>query len=188
MKVSTRLLTVAVLAFAAAGPARAQQSATASFIDASGKSVGKATLTQTPVGVLIDLDVTGLPPGEHGFHVHQVGRCDGADGFKSAGDHFAPRSKKHGFHVVGGAHGGDMPSQFAAADGRLRAHVVNSAVTLASGATSLFDRDGSALVLHAKADDYRSQPAGNAGDRIACAVIERSGAAAAPAAASAASR
>lgn len=177
MKTQLRAIAGIAASLLLAAAAAAQQTASAVFVDPAGKEIGRATLTQIPGGVLIDLDLAGLPPGEHGFHVHQVGRCDGADGFKSAGDHFAPRSKKHGFHVAGGPHAGDMPSQFAAADGRLRAHVVNSAVTLAAGAGSLFDRDGSALVLHAKPDDYRSQPSGNAGDRIACAVIERSGAA-----------
>ena len=182
MKSQLRAIAGFAASLSLAAAAAAQQAASAVFVDAGGKEIGRATLTRIPGGVLIDLDLAGLPPGEHGFHVHQVGRCDGADGFKSAGDHFAPRSKKHGLHVAGGPHAGDMPSQFAAADGRLRAHVVNTAVKLSAGANSLFDRDGSALVLHARPDDYRSQPSGNAGDRIACAVVERSGAAAAPAA------
>lgn len=183
MTIPRHLLTALALTVSAAASAQVQQSASATFIDVSGKTVGRATLTQTPGGVLIDIDLAGIAPGEHGFHIHAVGRCDAADGFKSAGEHFAPRSSKHGYHDAGGPHGGDMPSQFAAADGRLRAHVVNPGVTLGAGATSVFDTNGSALVLHAKPDDYRSQPSGEAGDRIACAVIERAAAGAVPASA-----
>lgn len=147
--------------------------ATATFIDVAGKPIGKATLTQTPNGLLIDFDVSGLPPGERAMHVHEVGRCDGAGAFQSAGGHFALQSKAHGFHSPTGPHAGDLPNQFVAADGKLRGHAIAPALTLAGGAGSVFDADGSAIVVHAKADDYRSQPAGDAGGRIACAVIER---------------
>ncbi len=155
--------------------ALAQQTTRTTFQDTSGKQIGSAILTQTPGGILIDVDIAGLPPGERGFHLHETGRCDAADGFKSAGSHFSPQKRQHGHHVKGGPHAGDMPNQFVASDGRLRAHVLNSRVTLASGANTLLDKDGSALVVHAKPDDYRSQPSGDAGDRIACAVIERPG-------------
>lgn len=155
------------------GVATAQTAAKASFINVEGKKVGTATLTQTPGGVLIHLEVEGLAPGEHAFHVHQTGKCDAADKFASAGGHFEPAGHKHGYKTDGGPHAGDMPNQFVGADGKLTADVVNPQVTLAAGATSVFDADGSALVIHAKADDYASQPAGNAGDRAACAVIEK---------------
>lgn len=148
------------------------QSAKAQFIDAQGKDVGAAELEQTPGGVLIKLDLKGLPPGEHAFHVHEKGACEQADGFKSAGGHFAGGGGKHG-HVKGGPHAGDMPNQFVAQDGSLRAHVMNPKISLGSGKGNVFDKDGSALVLHAKPDDYKSQPAGDAGDRIACAVIKK---------------
>jgi Cu-Zn family superoxide dismutase len=107
--------------------------------------------------------------------IHQTGRCDPKDGFKSAGDHYAGERQKHGFKVEGGPHAGDMMNKFVGSDGKLRAHVINTRVTLADGGNTLFDDDGSALILHAKGDDYSSQPSGNAGDRIACAVIERAG-------------
>jgi Cu-Zn family superoxide dismutase len=161
------------LALATTGPVLAADSATATFKDTQGKEIGSATLIQTPNGVLIDVDVSNLPEGEHAFHIHQVGRCDPGDGFKSAGDHFAGRGLKHGFKTEGGPHAGDMMNQFVASDGKLRAHVVNTRVTLGPGDGALFDADGSALVVHAKGDDYSSQPAGNAGDRIACAEIMR---------------
>ena len=157
----------------AAGPGLTAQGAKATFKDSKGKEIGSAALTQTPNGVLIDVDVSNLPEGEHAFHIHQVGRCDPADGFKSAGDHFAGRGHKHGFKTEGGPHAGDMMNQFVAGDGKLRAHVINTRVTLAGGDGALLDADGSSLVVHAKGDDYSSQPAGNAGDRIACAEIVR---------------
>ena len=167
-----KLFLATLCAASLSAPALAQN-ATASFIDASGKDVGSATLTQTPNGVLIALDLRDLPAGEHAFHVHQKGVCDAAAKFTSAGGHFEPAGKKHGYMTEGGPHSGDMPNQFVAKDGSLRANVFNSAVTLGSGANSLFGTDGTALVIHAKADDYKSQPAGDAGDRIACGVIKK---------------
>jgi Cu-Zn family superoxide dismutase len=160
---------------ATAGAAPGADHAKAAFVDAKGRQVGTAQLTQTPAGVLIELKLKGLPPGEKAFHIHETGACDVASGFKSAGEHYDPRGNRHGLHVAKGPHAGDMPNQFVRQDGVLRAHVLNTVVTLSPGEASLFDADGSALVLHAKPDDYRTQPAGNAGDRIACAVIERAG-------------
>jgi superoxide dismutase, Cu-Zn family len=151
-------------------------SARGEFVDAGGRKVGTATLTQSTRGVLIVLDMTGLPPGEHGFHLHEVGKCEGATRFKSAGDHYAPQGRnEHGFHTTGGPHAGDMPNQFVGESGRLRAHVLNERVTLVPGKVSLLDADGTAIVVHAAADDYRTQPSGNSGDRIACAVVEKDG-------------
>lgn len=105
--------------------------------------------------------------------MHQTGKCVGPD-FESAGPHFAPRESKHGPLVEGGPHAGDMPNQTAQADGTLAFEVVAAGISLTPGDNSVFDADGAALVVHAKPDDYRSQPSGNAGARIACAVIERS--------------
>jgi Cu-Zn family superoxide dismutase len=164
------------LAIILAAPASAQnksETAKASFVNTEGKQIGTATLTQTPSGVLIQTEISGLPPGEHAFHVHASGKCEPANQFKSAGDHFDPRGHKHGYETVGGPHAGDMPNQFVSQDGMLKADVINPNVTLRKGEGSVFDRDGSALVVHAKADDYRSQPSGEAGDRLACAVIEK---------------
>lgn len=145
------------------------------FINAEGRQVGTATLVQTPTGVLLAVDVAGLPPGAHALHFHQTGRCDGATGFESAGGHYALRGERHGFEVAGGAHAGDMPNQFVPASGRLVAQVFNPNVSLRSGAAALKDRDGSALIIHAGADDYQSQPSGDAGGRLACAVITPAG-------------
>ena len=149
------------------------QEAVATFVNSQGQEIGKAMLTQTTSGVLIEIDVSNIANGEHGFHIHETGICDGSDGFKSAGGHFEPGQRQHGYLTEHGSHAGDMPNQFAAADGKLQAQVLNPNVTLADGPTRVLDADGSALVIHADPDDYRSQPAGNAGDRIACAVIEK---------------
>ena len=140
-------------------------------IDANGNRVGTIVLEETPAGLLIKADVEGLPPGEHGFHLHETGVCNAAEKFATAGGHFAPRSNAHGLMDSAGPHAGDMPNQFAAADGKLRAHVLNTQVSLGPGVGSLMDNDGTALVIHAGADDYASQPSGAAGDRLACAVL-----------------
>lgn len=155
-----------------AGPAISADAAKAPFQDRNGKPVGNAVLTQTPHGVLIAIALEGLPPGEHGFHIHERGQCDAADGFESAGGHYAPAGHPHGFMAEGGPHAGDMPNLFVSEQGQVRAHVLNPRVSLAGKEAPLLDQDGSALVAHAKADDYRSQPSGAAGDRIACAVVQ----------------
>jgi Cu-Zn family superoxide dismutase len=167
---TTALLTAALLAGSIA-PAAAQQ-ASANFFDTEGKQIGTAALTQTPAGVLIDMEVRSLPPGEHGFHIHEKGQCDAAGKFASAGGHLA-LGHKHGYLTEGGPHPGDLPNQFVGRDGALRAQVFAAGVTLSPGQATLLGPDGTALVLHAGTDDYASQPAGNSGDRIACAVIKR---------------
>ncbi len=142
-----------------------------SVIDAQGQAIGTAALRDTSGGVLIDLDVKGLSEGEKAFHIHETGKCTPADKFASAGGHFAPAKNAHGLLVAEGPHAGDMPNLFVKQDGTVRAQVLNSAVTLGKGDATLADADGSALVIHAGPDDYKSQPAGDAGGRIACAVI-----------------
>ena len=146
--------------------------ARAPLSDARGRSLGQATLSQTSAGVLIKLSLQDVPPGPHGFHVHAVGKCEGPD-FTSAGGHFNPTGAKHGLFAASGPHAGDMPNLIVPADGRLSAEVLVPHATLAGGVTSLFDADGSALVLHAAADDYASDPAGNAGARMACGVVTK---------------
>ncbi len=154
-----------------AKPAPAVQMIRADVIDASGKPVGTVKLQDTPGGVLITTDLRGLPAGEHGFHFHEKGLCDAGQKFTTAGAHFAAGMPQHGLMTAGGHHGGDMPNAFVGADGVLKTSMLNTGVTLASGPKSLFDADGSALVIHAKPDDYKTQPSGDAGDRIACAVV-----------------
>lgn len=174
MKYIHRLLPIALLATCVvlgALDAHSQQ-ATATFLNPDRKPIGTATLTQTPSGVLIDVTVNGVPAGAHAFHVHQTGTCE-APNFTSAGDHYNPSGAKHGYGAGSTHHAGDMPNQFVQDGGVLRAQVLNPQVTLGAGKTTLFDADGSALIIHVGADDYTSQPAGAAGDRFACAVIEQ---------------
>lgn len=152
-------------------PMAAGQMIHADLIDASGKSIGMVMLQDTPGGVLVTTEAKGLPAGEHGFHFHEKGMCDAAKKFTTAGSHFTAGKPQHGFMAAGGHHGGDMPNAFAGADGMLKTEAINDGVTVASGPKSLFDADGTALVIHAKADDYKTQPSGDSGDRIACAVV-----------------
>jgi Cu-Zn family superoxide dismutase len=158
----------------AGGVAFAQAPATASATikDAMGTTVGTATLRDTTSGVLIKVDLMNVPPGVHALHVHTTGKCD-APMFTTAGGHFAPGGTKHGLMAAGGPHAGDLPNIYVPADGKLSIEVLEANVTLSEGPRSLLDADGSAIVLHATADDYMTDPAGNAGGRIACGVITR---------------
>lgn len=153
-----------------AAPAEAT-GASASFVDMEGADNGTATLTGTPNGVLIEIEVSGLPAGEWlAFHVHETGSCDHETDHESAGGHFNPADAPHGYLAEGGPHAGDMPNQYVGEDGTLRAQVFNHMVTLGDGGDA--DIAGRALMIHGGADDYETQPTGDAGDRYACAVIE----------------
>jgi len=113
---------------------------------------------------------TGLPPGPHGAHLHAVGRCDPPD-FSSAGPHWNPTNRQHGTDNPAGPHMGDMPNLTAAQDGSGTIDFTVRGATMQGGQQALLDADGAALVIHADADDYRTDPSGNSGGRIACAVI-----------------
>jgi superoxide dismutase, Cu-Zn family len=159
------------------GPAPAQQVGTASaaIMDAAGDPVGVAMFTQETGGVRISLQARGLPPGPHGIHIHEVGRCE-PPGFTSAGDHFNPAGREHGLDNPRGAHAGDLPNLQVDASGTASYSAVDPRVSLqAGGANSLFGPNGTALVIHADADDQMSNPSGNSGSRIACGVIQRGG-------------
>lgn len=163
---------LATIFLATTGLASAQDAETVSvgFVDDAGRDSGTAELTATPKGVLIELEVTGLPAGQWvAFHIHETGSCDHSTGHESAGGHFNPTGRTHGFLSKDGPHAGDMPNQFVSADGILRAQVYNDMVELNRGKTGILGR---ALMIHAKADDYESQPSGDAGKRLACGVIE----------------
>jgi Cu-Zn family superoxide dismutase len=152
-------------------PAASQQTAHAALINAQGKDAGSAVLTETPHGVLISLSLKGLPAGEHAFHVHAVGKCEPP--FTSAGGHFNPGGRKHGIMAPEGAHAGDMPNLHIPASGDLAVEVLNAAVTLEKGKpNSLFGPQGTAVVVHAGKDDYKTDPTGEAGGRIACGVVK----------------
>jgi Cu-Zn family superoxide dismutase len=144
--------------------------ATADLKDKDGKTVGKAVLHDTADGVLVRLEVKGLTPGLHAVHVHAVGKCEGP-AFTSAGGHFNPLQRKHGLKSPDGAHAGDLPNMLVTKDGSGRFESKTDAITLQAGPASVFDSDGSALVVHVGVDDYVTDPTGNAGDRAACGLI-----------------
>lgn len=165
------LASLATLAALALAPAAARADASATLRDAAGKKVGEVRLRETPHGVLIHVELAGLPPGKHAFHVHEHGRCEGT--FDSAGGHFEPKGRAHGYLNPKGSHAGDLPNVVVAADGKADVEMVTAELRLASGSGELFDDDGAAAIVHAGPDDYASDPAGNAGGRIACGVLER---------------
>lgn len=146
--------------------------AKATLQDAQGKTVGHVDLRETPNGVLLHVDLDGVAPGVHAFHIHATGKCD-APQFTTAGGHFNPGMMHHGLLVQGGPHAGDLPNITVPSDGKLSFDVLATNVTIAPGAKSLFDADGSAVMIHGMADDYTSDPAGNAGPRIACGVVSK---------------
>ncbi|QSQ27943.1 superoxide dismutase family protein [Pyxidicoccus parkwayensis] len=137
--------------------------------DAQGKDVGEVTLEQTAQGVVVKGTLSNLPPGEHAFHIHETGKCEAPD-FKTAGGHFNPTKKAHGMMSPKGKHQGDLPNLYVDQTGTVKFDTFSQ-----NGLTvkALFDKDGSAVVVHAKEDDYFTDPTGDAGGRIACGVVEK---------------
>jgi superoxide dismutase, Cu-Zn family len=160
---------VPALLWATAGLA---QSAHAHIVNAQGQKIGTAEIRPSGGGVRIDVEVSQLPPGTHGIHVHNVGKCEGP-AFTSAGPHFNPTSKKHGKENPEGPHAGDLLNLEVKADGVGKASLLDPDATLGEGPNSMFHEGGTSLVIHASPDDYKTDPSGNSGARIACGVIEK---------------
>ncbi len=162
---------IAGAAACASGRALPAPAASAPMMTATGATIGTATLTSNRDGsITIRLNAMGLPTGTHGIHIHSSGSCTQPD-FASAGAHFNPTSRLHGLDNSAGPHSGDLPNLAVNAGGRSDYSATTARVTVAAGQASLFDADGSALVIHAAPDDNRTDPSGNSGDRIACGVI-----------------
>jgi len=138
------------------------------FLNTDGEEAGTVMLQETPNGLLVRVDVMGVEEGFHGVHLHETGLCEPEEGFTTAGGHAAPNGNSHGFRVDGGPHAGDLPNGFAHRDGHLRTDLFGSGTMLAD----LQDSDGFAVMVHSGADDYESQPSGDAGSRVACAAFE----------------
>lgn len=166
-----RILLTATALLVLTVTAASANSAKAMLKNTEGADVGRVELTQVEDGVLLRVAVKGLPPGDHAFHVHAIGKCEPP--FTSAGGHFNPGNKKHGMMAADGHHAGDMPNLVVPASGELKLEVVNTAITLDKDKpNSVLKPDGAAFVIHAAPDDYKTDPTGDAGGRIACGVIE----------------
>jgi len=173
-----RLLTTAAVGLALAatacgdGQSQDHNQATATVTDRPGQTIADVQITETPNGIHLRADFEAAPPGAHAFHIHETGEC--AADFGSAGGHFNPNGSAHGFYGSAGPHLGDMPNVHIPENGNLTVEFFVPEVAIAPDAdATLFDDDGSALVLHEGTDDYESQPSGAAGSRIGCGVIER---------------
>jgi Cu-Zn family superoxide dismutase len=162
------LFLAAAALVAASQTAGAAEQASAALMNANGESVGTVTLSESPHGTLLHAKLENLPAGAHAFHVHAVGVCEPP--FKSAGGHYNPGGAKHGIESAEGMHVGDMPNIHVPDSGALEIEVLNTLLKLDA---ALFDEDGAALVIHDGPDDYVSDPAGAAGPRIACGVINK---------------
>lgn len=167
---TTRLFPLALLIVAFASTSSAKM--LVQLKDAQGKVVGSAIIWESKPGIGMEVNVEGLPPGEHAIHFHQNAKCEAPD-FKSAGPHFNPDNKKHGLENPEGHHAGDNPNFTVGDDGKGHFKIEDKDVDLNNDSHSLFSNGGTALIIHAKADDQKTDPAGNAGDRIACGVITK---------------
>jgi Cu-Zn family superoxide dismutase len=150
----------------------APKAAHADIVNGQGQNIGTAKILPAKKGVKIEVNVSQLPPGNHGIHIHAVGKCEGP-AFTTAGGHLNPDTKKHGKDNPEGPHAGDLLMIDVKADGTAKATLLDTMVTLDDGANSLFHDGGTAIVIHEKEDDYKTDPTGNSGGRIACGVIQK---------------
>ncbi|MBX3024037.1 superoxide dismutase family protein [bacterium] len=169
MQRAARWTVVAIAAVGLAAPAMGQETGRGTFINAEGKNVGTLTVEHMPSGTMFLLKLHDLPPGVHGMHIHSVGKCMPPT-FDSAGPHFNPAGHQHGKENPKGPHAGDLDNITIPADGKLELQVDLPGVAL-RGAGGLLDEDGASIVIHANPDDYKTDPSGNSGARIACAPI-----------------
>jgi Cu-Zn family superoxide dismutase len=140
---------------------------TSNVMDQKGQSLGQVTLTETPHGILVKGSLANIPPGEHAIHIHETGKCEAP--FTTAGGHLNPAKKKHGILAAEGKHEGDLPNLYVDADGKVQFDFFAHDLKM----KDVQDADGSAIIVHATADDYKSDPTGKAGDRIACGLVQK---------------
>lgn len=170
--VLSMVLLVAAFVIPAAFADSKEMQVKTTIINSKGEKIGTAVITQQPEGVQLHIEAKNLPPGLHGIHFHEMGKCEAPD-FKSAGAHLNPDLKEHGFNNPKGFHAGDLMNIEVKEDGTVTADLESKTVTLTKGASnSLLKPGGTSIIIHEKADDYVTDPSGNSGDRIACGVIK----------------